>query len=247
MTLAELDPYVDALVARLRSLLRAELLGVYVGGSVALGAYAPGRSDVDVAVVSRGALSARRKRSMVDALRHESLPCPARGLELVAYPEAVVRVPSGEAGFELNLNTGSRLPFHVDFDPTGVPPHWFVVDRAILAEHALAVLGPPARALFARIPRAIILPALVEAVRWDAARDRTGGGDAVLNACRGIRFATESVWSSKPEAGRWALGRAADRELVERALAARATGEPLDRARVRAFLERAARSVAAAS
>ena len=47
--------YHDELVARLRPTLGADLVGVYAGGSLALGGYDERRSDVDVAVVTRGA------------------------------------------------------------------------------------------------------------------------------------------------------------------------------------------------
>ena len=99
--------YLDELVARVRRAAAAELVGAYAGGSYALGAYAPGRSDLDVAVVVRDAASRALKEGLVAALRHEVLPCPARGLELVVYREAVVRAPALDALFELNLNTGA--------------------------------------------------------------------------------------------------------------------------------------------
>ena len=61
------------------------LVGAYAAGSVGLDAYEPGRSDVDVALVCEDALAPVRKQRLVSSLRHEALPCPARGLELVVY------------------------------------------------------------------------------------------------------------------------------------------------------------------
>ena len=90
----ETRAYLDELVGRLRTVLGADLVGVYLGGSLALGGYDERRSDVDVAAVGHGALSDATKYAIVASLRHESLACPARGLELVAYSAAAVSTPT---------------------------------------------------------------------------------------------------------------------------------------------------------
>ena len=59
----------------------------------------------------------------------------------------------------------------------------------------------------------------------------------MLNACRGWRFTEEGVWSSKDDAGAWALARAGDPATVAAALAVRHgdRSRTLDPARVDAF------------
>ena len=234
----DVESYLIELTARLRALVGADLLGVYAGGSIALDAYTPGRSDVDVAAVTRRALALPDKQAIVSELRHESFPCPARGLELVVYAEESVGEASAEPGFELELNSGREMPFHAAFDPSGANgTHWYVLDRAILARHGVPLVGPHPSALFADVPRALVLPALAESIRWFAADDAPGSS-AVLNACRALRYAAEGRWSAKAEAGRWALEHLdGDRELIAEALRAHETGEPLDPARTKPFLE----------
>ena len=240
---SELATYLLRLSARLGAILGEDLLGLYTGGSVALGGYEPGRSDVDVAAVAGGALSLESKRRIVEELRHESLPCPARGLELVVYPEWTVSVPSADPGYELELNTGSGLAFHVAFDPEQANGrHWYVIDRAILARHGVTLLGPPAAGLVADVPRELVVPALLESVRWYAAA-QAPRHDAVLNACRALRYVAEGRWSSKDAAGRWALDRVDDRALVADARRAHRSGAPLDGPRVTRFLDSVAREL----
>ncbi len=224
------------MVARLRALLGGELVGVYAGGSFALGGYEPGRSDLDIAAVCRGRLSAEKKVELAAALRHESLPCPAGGLELVVYAESSVRTPTAEACYELDLNTGRAMPFRLSPAPGGDAAHWYAIDRAILREHGVALVGPPASELFARIPRKALLERLTESVRWYREHPEARGDDAILNACRAWRFAREGVWSSKPDAGEWARARLDDPHLVAQALAARHGDGRLARERVDAFL-----------
>jgi hypothetical protein len=225
----ELDDYLAELTRRLGALLGGELVGVYAGGSYGLGAYEPGRSDIDVTVVVAGALSHAAKQAIVERLRHEALPCPARGLELVVYPLATARGGGGEPGFELNLNTGSAMGFRVDEAPGDIEGFWFAIDRSILRAHGVALTGPPAADLFAPIPRAALLELLQESIRWHRDSDVPLGSDTVLNTCRALRFASEGTWSSKREAGAWAT----QEPIVAAALA----GEPLERAAVARFLD----------
>jgi hypothetical protein len=237
--------YLAELAARLRAILGDELGGVYAGGSYALGDYEPGRSDIDVAVVAEHEPARETKERIVGALRHESLPCPARGLELVLYERAAVARPTGDAAFALNLNTGATMPFRADFAPGAIAAHWFAIDRSILADRGVAIAGPPAAEVFAAIPREVVLPIVAESVRWHA-DGAAAGDDAVLNACRAWRFAVDGVWSSKPAAGEWAQTRS-DAPVIGEALAARRGGRAVDSAAAAAFVRRVADKVARAA
>lgn len=245
VTRADVAAYADEVVAQLGKLLGEDLVGVYLGGSVALGDYVPGRSDVDVLVVCRTALPRARKVAVAEALRHESLPCPARGLELVLYRETSVRVASAAAGFELNLNSGARMPFHVSFDPSEEPRFWFVLDRSITRERGIGLHGPSAKDLFAPIPRPAILGALAEALAWHRRDAAARAEDTVLNGCRAWRYAEENVWSSKTDAGHWARMRLEDPGVAEAALALRVGSRQgqLAPPSVTAFVDRVAAAV----
>lgn len=221
-------------------MLGARLLGVYASGSYALDDFDPDRSDLDVFAVCRGAVTSIEKQTIVANLRHESLPCPARGLEFVLYSEATARIPSDEAGFLLNLNTGPRMDFRVDEEPGAIERHWFPLDREIVRTSGVALTGPPPEALFAAIPRAMLLPVVRESLEWYRAVATSGGdSDAVLNACRSLRWFREDVWSSKSEAGAWALEHTSDPELVAAALDTRRGQPGPAREEVARFVDRA--------
>ena len=225
------------MVARLRALLGDDLVGVYAGGSFALGGYEPERSDLDVAAVCRRTLADGAKEAIASALQHESLPCPARGLELVVYAESRIGEATADAGYELNLNTGRAMPFQLSLAPGGAAEHWYAIDRVIICEHGVVLFGPPATAIFAPVSRETLLELLTESVRWHEEHEDARPDDAVLNACRAWRYATEGVWSAKPVAGEWAQGRLGDGDLLSVALAARrGSGEQPDRDRVGLFL-----------
>ena len=230
--------YLDGLRDRLSEVLGERLAGVYAGGSYALGDYLPGRSDLDVAAVVRSPLSPEFADAIVSQLHHDALPCPARCLELVVYMEETARSGSPARDFALNLNTGGAIPLSVQrrSNASDRGSHWFAIDRSILSQAGVALLGPPAAELFAPIPPVELVPTLIESVRWHRERgaDRS---DAVLNACRSLHYVHEEEWSSKPAAGQWAVEKwLAPAGLVTRALTRRTRGGTLDAVEVDAFL-----------
>jgi hypothetical protein len=231
------DEYHRELVDRLEAILGERLLGVYAGGSFGLDDFDGARSDLDVFAVCSGTVTVDEKRALVSQLREEALPCPARGLEFVLYPEDTARIPSDEAGFVLNLNTGPRIGFRVDEVPGAIERHWFPIDRAIVRTAGVALFGPPPQVVFAPIPRALLLPVVREALEWHRTPGRSGDDDTVLNACRSLRWLREDVWSSKSDAGAWALEQVDDRELVAAALASRDRNATLGRNRVQRFVD----------
>jgi hypothetical protein len=231
--------YLSTVAERLQDVLGRDLVGVYVGGSYALGDYLPERSDLDVAVVVRSTLSRALKHRIVAEVREDAIHCPARKLELVVYGLETTRSATPTPDFELNVNTGAEMPLHVDYGRADreVGGHWFAIDHSVLAQAGVALRGPPAREVFAAIAPTALTPVLVESLRWH--RDRGADpSDAVLNACRALRFTIEGCWSSKPPAGEWSVERGlAPADLVASARVARAQPAGIDPGRVSQLLE----------
>ena len=183
---AELEPYLRRLVDVLSQ--TVPLDAVYLLGSAALGAYEHGRSDVDVVAVTSRSLSIDERSALAAAAA--AIPVPARKLELVVYPR-------GSTRWELNLNTaeGDEAE-HLGLDPDAEPSFWFVLDRAIAEQHALALLGPPWAELFEPVAREAIEAALEEAVAFDGWSE----ANAALAGARGRVWRETGRWVSKREA-----------------------------------------------
>ncbi|SHN44042.1 nucleotidyltransferase [Cryptosporangium aurantiacum] len=232
---SEIQCYLDALVARAGGIL--DLTGAYAAGSIALDAYQPGRSDVDVALVVEDAVPDLQKRALVDALRHENFACPARGLELVVYRSAVARSGAVEPGFEVELNTGPRMDFRETHDPDARPAadgrFWYALDRSILHQSGRALLGAPADEMFADLASGDLQQLLLEALTWWLALPATE--DAVLGACRSLVKHRYGRWLSKVDAGLRIASTGCSSELIERSIAARAGGPPPPGPEARAF------------
>ena len=243
---AEVERYLSALVQTARRVLGRKLIAAYGAGSVALDDYLPGRSDIDVALVCEDRLPLEQKHALVARLRHEALPCPARGLELVVYRRTVAQSGTREPGFEVELNSGARMEFRatygVDDRPAADGRFWYALDRSILRQSGHVLFGPPAEEMFADLSPADLRALLGEALSWWLARptpsdDRPAAGaeDAVLGACRSLVRFRDGVWLSKDAAGHRLVELGISAELIGRCLQARRGGAAPNQVEARAF------------
>lgn len=237
-----LERYLGALVERVRAELGPALVGAYATGSVAMDAFMAGRSDIDVAVVCRTAIASTSKSRLVQRLRHEAFECPARGLELVVYRLDVARSGTIEPGFELELNTGAGMESRVTLRPEDRPAEdgrfWYGLDRSILHERGLALVGPPPAEVFADLAPADLRDLLVASLRWWLARP-TPSDDAVLGACRALVRHRSGRWLPKVEAGRRLLVDGYEPAgVIGASIAARSGGPPPDGVAARALQQR---------
>ena len=240
------ERYLTELVEAARGTLGDNLLAAYAAGSIGLDAYEPGRSDVDVALVCEDGVELPLKRALVARLRHETLPCPARGLELVLYRRSVAQAGTLEPGFEVELNTGAGMRFRatyaVEDRPVADGRFWYALDRSILHQSGYVIFGPPASEMFADLSPTDIRTLLVDGLRWWLAlptppgdEPAPGAEDAVLGACRSLVRFRDGVWLSKGAAGRRLRDAGTASELVERCLRARLGGPPPNGREARAF------------
>jgi hypothetical protein len=243
---ASASRYLDDLVAAARGVLADNLVAAYAAGSLALDAYQPGRSDVDVALICEAKMAGTHKNMLVSTLRHEALPCPARGLELVVYRREVAQSGRSDPAFELELNTGPRMEFRATYDPTERPSadgtFWYALDRSILHQSGRVIFGPPATEMFADLSRHELQRSLLAALEWWLARPAPddeapapGADDAVLGACRSLVKYRDGRWLSKVDAGRRVAAAGLWPELIARAIAARSGGPALGGREARLF------------
>ena len=197
----EVSEYLRAVTARVRDVLGDHVVGVYTTGSLALGGYRPGRSDIDLMAVVDGSPDLDRRRQLVRQLDHQELNCPAAGLEFVIYPLTTVRQPTVTAGYLLNLNTGPALPPVASFDSGDGPAFWYPIDRAITYQSGDPLYGPPPADLFVALPFDDLLGVVIASVRAHSAPQEGDLLDnAVLNGCRALSFARDRRWYAKLDA-----------------------------------------------
>jgi hypothetical protein len=193
--------YLDELASRLADSLGERLLSVLSIGSYALGAFDPKRSDLDVIVVVDRPLTVLDWDTVVDQCSHESLPVPARKLELVAYTRPQVAAPRRNQGWELNFHTGPGVR-HAGHDAMAESWHWFVLDLAQARRYGITLHGEPADVVIGAVSDGLIQDALASALTWYSLHEP--GPQLMLAAARAWRWNVERDFVSKAEAWRWA-------------------------------------------
>ncbi|MFD2079615.1 protein of unknown function [Actinopolymorpha cephalotaxi] len=220
MIIPEVLAFGDQVADALFRILGTDLVGTYFVGSVALGGYVPGESDIDIAAVSSAALTDQQRRSVASAVVEASAGCPARGVEFTLYRRDVAGSRPAGADFEVNANGGPRMPTAIHLDAAAESGFWYVLDRAIAHRSGVAISGPPAREIFADVPRHTLLDAMYESMTWHRAHEKATLY-SVLNACRAWRFAEDDVLGSKLEGAAWARARWSDTGVIDAAVALR--------------------------
>ena len=236
----DVEAYLLRLIASLEAELGDDLSAVWLGGSVATADFRVATSDLDVFVISRRSVPVETKIRLADVLRHASLPCPAHGLDLLAYRTQEVRDVQRAPMYEFSLASGREWSDEVSMGgryPAGI------IDLALLRQSGHSLRGAEPEREIGTIPESWVLEELATGLRWhfdkvhDPFHDPTGS-NAVLNACRAQYFLAERAFVSKTTGGEWSY--ATDPvPVVLAALTERANGGSarLDRAEVIEFLD----------
>jgi predicted nucleotidyltransferase len=103
----------EEMAGHLARVLDGGLVGAYFVGSVALGGFVAGESDVDVIAVCDHRVTSESTSRVAEAVLTAADGCPARGLEFTLYRREVAVSPPVGADFEANINEVNELLDHV--------------------------------------------------------------------------------------------------------------------------------------
>ena len=234
----------DALAALLRearAILGAAFIGLYLYGSLSLGDFTPGSSDVDFLIVTREALSPATRGALAALharLAASELPY-ARKLEGWYFPLAVLRRDDPAARVP---TIGADWPFGL-----GEPGPVWIIERWIVRERGVTVVGPPPATLIEPISPGALRGAVRALLRdfWarqldgpEWLRTRDYQAFAILTICRALHTLATGTVVSKPAAAAWATAQLDPRwsPTIARALVWRHDARPDDMAAMLSFV-----------
>ena len=244
MTQARALGFAERVAAVCARVLGDVVRSVILHGSLALGDYVPGRSDIDLLVIVDRPLARAEMEALTRALVVAQAHAPAC-VDLRVATTAVAGAPPELPPMEL----------YVALDPNAEPEivvrhpgeSDLLVELSLCRERGTALRGAAPRAVIGEVPdRWVLRVGDAQLARWQALTDDAGHAALmVLTACRIWRFSEQRIHCSKSAAGTWALERDASLRAVRAALRQRsgedARIEPSDISRV---LEIARTSVA---
>ena len=184
---------------KLRCILGAKLIGIYIHGSVAQNAFRWGRSDVDALAVVSERLSAAERLHFVDEVRVLSKEGPAKGIEVSVLTEQELIEGSHPYVTECHYS-----PFWDEYVREAGWENWddeLRRDEDItshifnLRQRGIVLEGPEITALFPVISR----ETFTESIAYDEHDAPVDMVDSVMNLCRYHCFLRSGELLSKEE------------------------------------------------
>jgi predicted nucleotidyltransferase len=220
--------FAEALARACAAALGRDVAGVILHGSLTLGDYLPGRSDVDLLVVVDEPPSDARLAALTEAMasRQPHAPGPV-DLRLVTRQVAASPTPAPPMEAYLRLTPGSGVRLEERRHPG---ERDLAVELSVCRAHGRSLLGASPTELIGEIPdRWVLAAGDAQLADWQAIGDDPPYAElTVLTACRVWRFAEEGRHASKAAAAEWALRRDPTLRVVGDALRQR-HGDPAAR------------------
>jgi hypothetical protein len=224
-----------------QSILENQLAGLYQHGSVVLGDFHPGISDIDLLGVVSGPVDEERLKELEAGIAALAPQLPVAGVEFILCTAETVAIPAANPPFVFALSAGRDWP--AERESAGTSPDLPIL-FALCRQAGVALAGRPPREVFGQVPRTVLAGALLSEMAWHRVHalnveHDAWGAQAVLNAARSIHAAETGVIVSKAEGARRWLARYPNDPLVADALALRlgANKEPMHREKVLAFVD----------
>jgi streptomycin 3"-adenylyltransferase len=196
---ADVGAQLDRLVAGLREICAERLVAVYLHGSLALGGFQPGRSDVDVLAVAREPQPDASNRALHALLLGVSTdPAPVE-ISVVSHSE--LRAWRHPCPYDFHYSEEWRARALAG---RGVDPD-LALHVALTRARGRALLGPPPQDVLPEVPHADVLDSICRDVAESLAQIHAKPAYAVLNACRTLAWLRDGAFRSKEEGGLWAL------------------------------------------
>lgn len=238
---AAIREYLASITQSVEDVLGADLIGLYLCGSLVQNDFKDSKSDIDLLGVVTDTLDETERAELAYRLSHETQPVPAGGLEAVLFAKHAARQPVSDFPFEFAISTGPD--WQTESEPRGIAGD-MLINVALCRQAGQTLIGPPPDEAFAPVPLDLLRGALIEELRWHQREVAKSASDvavtnAILNAARSLTAAETGQIVSKTEGVRcWLQDNPTD-SLVKHALQSR-DGEqaaPLDPGRASAFVE----------
>jgi streptomycin 3"-adenylyltransferase len=218
---------VNTLRTELQRLLGQNLLGIYLHGSLALGGFQPGRSDIDVIVVTAQRIDLETKRRCIELLlRISKMPCPLDIRFLVEQDLFPFQQP---LPCDLHYSEIWRENYQQELR-TGTWKHWndsirrdpdLTVHLTILHRYRICLYGKPIVEALPPVPERDFRDAIIKDVRVAQGEPFYDPISFVLNACRACAYLHDGAILSKDAGGVWGLAHLPEQDhpLIQQVLA----------------------------
>ncbi len=188
-------------------ILKDNLTGIYVHGSIAFGCFNREKSDIDFLVVVKHAPSLEEKKALIRVLLRLDSNCPPKGLEMSVVLEEVCRSFQYPTPFELHFSNGHKAKCIRDLEKYCMEMKGVDKDLAahftVVRKVGLTLCGRSINQVFGEVPREDYIDSIKFDIEDTIHDIQTNPVYIILNLCRVLAYLKEGVVLSKEQGGDW--------------------------------------------
>lgn len=203
------DSLIDDFIERSKEILRDNLVGVYLHGSLVMGCFNPQRSDIDLIIVVDEPLSDPVKRAYMDMTVGLNSCGPAKGIEMSIVLRKVCKPFVYPTPFELHFSSG-HLEWYRE-NPDDYIREMNGTDKDLAAHFTIinsrgkCLYGAPVKDVFSEVPGCDYMDSLWYDIEGAIEKITEYPMYLTLNLARVLAYKKEKLILSKKEGGDWAL------------------------------------------
>ena len=211
MILLQTENLINGFVERSKEILRDNLVGVYLHGSLVMGCFNPQKSDIDLIIVVDRALTDPVKRAYMEMTVDYNALGPAKGIEMSIVLREVCKPFVYPTPYELHFSAG-HLKWYKD-DPDDYICRMNGTDKDLAAHFTIinkrgkCLYGAPIEDVFAEVPSGDYMDSIWSDVEGAAEEITNYPMYLILNLTRVLAYREEELVLSKKEGGVWALNK----------------------------------------
>ncbi len=205
----------DKIVDKSKQIFGADLTGVYLHGSMAMGCFQPDKSDIDFIIVIKNNITDNQKLMFMNEVVELNKAAPSKGIELSIVKEAYCKEFLYPTPFELHFSN-MHLQWFRD-NPTDYIQKMNGTDKdlaahfKIIKKYGIALYGSPIDDVFADVPRNNYIDSILCDIEEAKEEILENPVYIILNLCRVAAFLKHDLVISKKQGGEWALQNLSDK------------------------------------
>lgn len=209
MSSLQTDSLIKGFVEQSKRILRDNLVGVYLHGSLVMGCFNPQKSDIDLIIVIDKPISDSIKRAYLDTVVQFNALAPKKGIEMSIVLREVCKPFVYPTPFELHFSAG-YLEWYGE-DPDDYIREMNGTDKDLAAHFTIinkrgrCLYGAPIEDVFAEVPSSDYMDSIWFDVEGATEEITEYPMYLTLNLARVLAYKKEGLVLSKKEGGDWAL------------------------------------------
>ena len=205
----EIDNLINSYVERSKEILKENLVGIYLHGSLAMGCFNPLKSDVDLIIVVKEPLTESIKRKYMEMVVELNACGPTKGIEMSIVLKRVCKPFIYPTPFELHFSSGhldwyKKSPEEYIREMNGTDKD-LAAHFTIINKRGKCLYGPSIKEVFDEVPSDDYMDSIWYDVEHAKKEIIYFPMYLTLNLARVLAYKEEGLVLSKKEGAEWAI------------------------------------------